>query len=149
MLPCERVNLDINVDTWQEAVRECGKLLLKTDAITPEYIDAMIRTAEDFGPYYVIAKGIAMPHASPESGARKTALSLVRLSSPIEFGNPDNDPVRLVFGLAAVDHTNHIQALQVLAELIMNKEKMSQILTYQDARSVCEVISQFEMSHHE
>ena len=148
MLTCDRVNLDVQVENWQDAVRECGKLLLQSDAITPEYIEAMIRTAEELGPYFVIAEGIAMPHASPDSGAKKTALSLVRLSAPIEFGNPYNDPVRLVFGLAAVDHKKHIQALQVLAELIMDKEKISLLFSLKDAKSLCGVISQFEVSHH-
>jgi mannitol/fructose-specific phosphotransferase system IIA component (Ntr-type) len=148
MLPCERINLDVRVNSWQDAIRESGKLLLQTGAITPDYIDAMIHVTEELGPYIVIAKGIAMPHASPDSGAKETALSLVRLSTPVEFGNPDNDPVSLVFGLAAVDHNRHIQALQVLAELIMNKEKMALLFSLEDAKSVCEVISQFEVNHH-
>ncbi|HEY59474.1 MAG TPA: PTS sugar transporter subunit IIA [Anaerolineae bacterium] len=64
LLPCERIKLDVQVHSWREAIREAGKLLLLSEAITPDYIDAMIRTAEDLGPYIVIAKGIAMPHAS-------------------------------------------------------------------------------------
>lgn len=139
-LPRERIRLDVKVDTWQDAIREAGELLLQADVITPEYIDAMIRTAEELGPYIVIAKGIAMPHASPDSGVKKTALSLVRLSIPIEFGNPDNDPVQLVFGLAATDGKAHINAMRSFAELIMNKDKISQLFIAPDIDSVFEVL---------
>ena len=140
LLPRERIKLDVQVHSWQEAIREAGKLLLLSDAITPEYIDAMIRTAEELGPYIVIAKGIAMPHASPDSGVKKNALCLVRLSTPIEFGNPDNDPVQLVFGLAATDGKIHINAIRSLAELIMNKEKIAQLFTAPDIDSICGVL---------
>ena len=140
LLPRERIKLDVRVDTWQDAIREAGKLLLSSHSITPEYIDAMICTAEELGPYIVIAKGIAMPHASPESGAIKTALSLVRLSTPIEFGNPDNDPVQLVFGLVATDGKIHINAMRTLAELIMNKEKIAQLFTAPDIDSICNLL---------
>jgi len=140
LLPNERIKLDVHVQSWREAIREAGKLLLLSRAITPDYIDAMIRTAEELGPYIVIAKGIAMPHASPDSGVNKTALSLVRLSNPIDFGNPDNDPVHLVFGLAATDGKIHIKAMQSLAELIMNKEKIAQLFVAPDIDSICGVL---------
>ncbi|HEY59475.1 MAG TPA: PTS transporter subunit EIIA [Anaerolineae bacterium] len=73
-------------------------------------------------------------------GVIKTALSLVRLSTPIEFGNPDNDPVQLVFGLAATDGKVHINAMRSLAELIMNKDKISQLLIAPDIESVFDML---------
>lgn len=48
-----------------------GELLEKSGAIEPRYIDAMINTVKEIGPYIVIAPGIAMPHARPEAGAKK------------------------------------------------------------------------------
>ena len=137
----DRIKLDILVSTWQEAVREAGKILVETEATTPEYIEAMIKTAEELGPYIVIDEGIAMPHASPSSGVLKTALSLIRLKEPIYFGNPDNDPVTLVFGLAATEGNLHISLMQSLAQLIMDKEKISAIIKAPDVVSVLEIVA--------
>jgi len=127
VLPREQIKINVEVNTWQEAVREAGLLLQQAKAVKPEYIDAMIETAEELGPYIVVDKGIALPHASSDSGVLTTALSLVKLKTPIEFGNPDNDPVTLVFGLAAISGELHVKAMQSLAKLIMDKEKISKI----------------------
>ena len=148
LLPSERIGLDVKAGTWQEAVRESGKLLLESGAVTPEYIEAMVKVAEELGPYIAIAPGIALPHASTEAGAKQTALSLIKLAEPVNFGNPDNDPVRLVFGLAAVDHTTHIVALQALAELFLSKELMNQLFNAKSTMSVIDVFRQAEKILH-
>ena len=131
----------MKAETWQDAVREAGNLLLNAGAILPEYIESMIQTAEELGPYIVIDKNIAMPHASPESGVKRTALSLVRLANPINFGNPDNDPVYLVFGLAAINGKSHIHLMQSLAKLIMDKQKISRLLDAPDIDAIHEILS--------
>ncbi|MHB8807653.1 MAG: PTS sugar transporter subunit IIA [Anaerolineaceae bacterium] len=141
-LPAEQINLNVSVKDWQEAIREAGYLLLKAYAISPEYIDAMIQTAKELGPYIVIAKGIAMPHASCEAGVKRTALSLVKLAHPVEFGNPDNDPVELVIGLAAVDGKTHMNTMRMLAELIIDQERISRVFTAQTKEEILKIIAQ-------
>ena len=103
-----------------------------------------MKVAEELGPYIAIAPGIALPHASTEAGAKQTALSLIKLAEPINFGNPDNDPVRLVFGLAAIDHTAHVVALQALAELFLSKDLMTKLFEANTTDSVIEVFRQAE-----
>ena len=142
LLPPERIRLDVRVDDWQGAIRAAGKLLFETDAVRFEYIEAMIKVAQELGPYIAIAPGIALPHARTEAGAKQTALSLVKLVEPVAFGNPDNDPVRLVFGLAAVDNKAHITALQALAELFMSKELMEQLFQVESVDRVIELMQQ-------
>jgi mannitol/fructose-specific phosphotransferase system IIA component (Ntr-type) len=141
LLPPERIRLAVEVSSWQEAVRAAGQLLFESGAVTNDYIEAMIKVAEELGPYIAIAPGIALPHAASEAGARKTALSLVKLSVPINFGNPDNDPVRLVFGMSAIDKKVHIFALQTLAELFLSKDLMDQLFA---AETVDAVIGLFK-----
>jgi mannitol/fructose-specific phosphotransferase system IIA component (Ntr-type) len=148
LLPRERVCLNVEVSSWQEAVREAGKLLLDSEAVTGEYIEAMIKVAEELGPYIVIAPGIALPHAATEAGAKQTALSLVKLASPINFGNPDNDPVRLVFGLSAIDKKMHMLALQTLAELFLSKDLVDRLFKAETVDSVMEIFQQAEEILH-
>lgn len=144
LLPPERIELNVKVNNWQEAICKAGKLLFNSGAVTGGYIDAMIKLAEDLGPYIVIAPGIALPHAATEAGAKQTALSLIKLSDPIYFGNPDNDPVTLVFALSAIDNKVHILALQALAELFLSKDLVNQLFKAESVNSVIETFHQAE-----
>jgi mannitol/fructose-specific phosphotransferase system IIA component (Ntr-type) len=149
LLPSERIRLDVKANSWQEAIREAGRLLLASNAVTGEYIEAMIKVAEELGPYIVIAPGIALPHAAVEAGARQTALSLIKLADPINFGNPDNDPVRLVFALSAIDKKAHMVALQTLAKLFLSKDLVNQLMTADKISSIIETFRQAEEALNE
>ncbi|QJA07480.1 PTS transporter subunit EIIA [Romboutsia sp. CE17] len=117
-------NVDINVDakSWQEAIEKVGYLLLANNKIEKRYIDSMIDTVNNMGPYIVMAKGIAMPHSRPEHGAKETSLSIITLKEPVEFGNEDFDPVTMVIGLSSVDSKSHLELLSDLSNIIDDEE---------------------------
>ncbi len=139
LLTPELVEIDIQVSSWQEAILAAGKLLVDSGMAEERYPDAMIRVAREFGPYIVVAPGIALPHARPEDGAIKSSIAVVRLKDPVNFGNEDNDPVFLVAALVAIDHEQHIQGLAELANMLgdddcINMMKMAE--TKQELLSV-------------
>lgn len=113
-----KVKLKVECDNWREAVQSAGELLYEADCVTKEYIDEMIQSVIDLGPYVVITKHVAIPHARPEKGAKRIGISLVSLKNPVNFGNKENDPVKYVFGLSAVDAKTHMKALSELVELL-------------------------------
>ncbi len=106
---------------WREAIRLSGDGLVAGGATTDEYTGQMIAAVEEHGPYIVIAPGIALAHARPSDAVLHGGLSWVSLDAPVEFGHPKNDPVTLVIGLAAVDHTTHIDVLKAMAGVLSNK----------------------------
>lgn len=112
------VAVDVEVKTWQEAIEACGRLLYEDGAIEERFTAAMIRVAHEFGPYIVVAPGIALPHAFPEDGVIKPSMALVKLKTPVNFGNSQNDPVWLVVALAPIDAQQHIQGLADLAAVL-------------------------------
>ena len=112
------VELNVSVTDWEEAIRAVGRLLVADKAVEPRFVDAMIRVAKEFGPYIVLAPGFAMPHARPEDGCIRSSMALITLAKPVEFGNPQNDPVNVVVALAAVDNQGHIEGLSDLAEVM-------------------------------
>lgn len=118
----ETIATNVNAATWEEAVRKGGRLLLSEGYIEEEYIDAMINTVKELGPYIVIAPNIAMPHANAKNGVNKIGISLITLKEPINFGHAENDPVKIVICLAAIDHSSHIKALAELVNYLNNKE---------------------------
>ena len=112
------VKIHVPVKDWQDAIRAVGELMVKDGAVEPRFIDAMIRVANEFGPYIVLAPGFAMPHARPEDGCLRSSMALITLAKPINFGNPQNDPVKVVVALAATDNKSHIEGLSDLAEVM-------------------------------
>ena len=115
--------LDAQAADWREAVRASGELLVAADATETAYTEAMIRTVEEHGPYIVIAPGFALAHSRPDDSVHRTALSFVRLASPVAFGNAANDPVTLVMALAASDGSAHGSALAALAGVLADPER--------------------------
>ncbi len=143
LIPRQRLALGVEAADWREAVRIAGNLLLDSGTVTETYIDAMIQTAESLNQYIVIAPGIALPHARPEDGVLETALSLVKLKTPLNFGNPQHDPVKLVVALAAVNKKVHLRAMQTLAEIFLSQELTQQLM---EATSPEEVYAVFEQA---
>ena len=85
--------LQAEASTWQEAVKLGVDLLVKADVVEPRYYQAILDGVEQFGPYFVIAPGLAMPHGRPEEGVKKTGFALVTLKTPLVFNHEDNDPM--------------------------------------------------------
>jgi PTS system ascorbate-specific IIA component len=112
----------------EQAIRASGELLVSSGRVTSAYVEQMLAAVEEFGPYIVIAPGIALAHARPSEAVLETGLSLAVLDAPVDFGS-HNDPVRLVFGLAALDHDSHIGVLAALAERLSNEEFVNNLIT--------------------
>jgi PTS system ascorbate-specific IIA component len=120
----------------EHAIELAGDLLVASGRVTPDYTTAMVEVLDTHGPYFVIAPGIALAHAKPSESVLATGLSLVTLAEPIVFGNEANDPVKLVFGLCAVDHDSHIQMLGELSTLLSNNESVNILLNAVDTEQI-------------
>ncbi len=71
------------VQSWQEAIRLAANPLIRQHKIEQRYIDAMIQSIEQYGPYVVITPKVAIPHARPTDGVHALAVSLLRLQQPV------------------------------------------------------------------
>lgn len=101
------IRLQAEADSWQAAVKIGVDLLVAADVVEPRYYQAILDGVERFGPYFVIAPGLAMPHGRPEEGVKKNGFALVTLKTPMVFNHEDNDPVDILITLAAVDARSH------------------------------------------
>ncbi len=116
-LPVERISIGLQAENWSDAILKLGRLLYKTGATEERYGKAMVNTARQFGPYIVIAPGIAVAHALPSDGVLKPALAMATLKPAISFGHSDNDPVKLLIAIAAIDTSQHVEALKDIADV--------------------------------
>lgn len=133
------VAVDVEVKDWQDAIHAAGDLMFKDGAVEQRFGDAMIRVAKEFGPYIVVAPGIALPHARPEDGVIKATIAVLRLKTPVNFGNKDNDPVFLVVALAAIDHEQHIDGLRELASVLGDEENIKKIKTSKNSKDLLDI----------
>ena len=118
LLTPDRVVTGVQASNWEEAVRASGQVLLDTGAIEQSYIEGMINTTRELGAYIVIAPGLAIPHSRPEDGVLEPCMAVVKLATPVEFGNADNDPVKTLIAFGVVDSSQHVEALQQVAEIL-------------------------------
>lgn len=112
------IQLNLIVRDWEEAIRVAGAPLLKEGYITRQYIETIISNTLKDGPYMVIAKNIALPHARPMDGVEKLGISITSLKYPIKFGSKENDPVKYIFCLSAPANNKHLNAMAELVELL-------------------------------
>lgn len=138
------ITLNVEASNWEEAIRKSTVPLVETGKVLPSYIDGMIETTKETGPYIVITKHVALPHARPESGAKEIAISIATLKEPVVFGNSENDPVKYVFGLSALDNQTHLTAMAELASLLDQPAFYSLLDQAKTPEEIYDYIIQFE-----
>jgi len=115
LLTVDRIQCCKAPASWEDAVRLAAKPLLDCGAVLPGYVEEMIRSVQEHGPYIVLDEGFALPHARPEAGAVRPCMALLILDRPIDLLG---ESVQVLLALAAVDNTSHLDAMRELAELI-------------------------------
>lgn len=122
ILQKQNILLHQTAEDWEDAVRKSGEILVRQSAIEPAYIESAIRNVRELGPYIVITKGVAIPHAPTEDGVHRTAISLLTLDHGVNFGNNQNDPVKYIFMISTTSPTSHLKALADLVDILSIKE---------------------------
>ncbi|HAF62156.1 MAG TPA: PTS maltose transporter subunit IIBC [Anaerolineaceae bacterium] len=136
----DAIQAKLDLSTIDQTIQKAGELLVAAGAVEQRYIQGMKNTLKMVGPYFVIAPGIALLHARPEDGVIKSSLALVTLKRPIPFGHSTNDPVDLVFALAATDKNSHVEALAELAGYLSEEEFLQLLRGSGDTSSLKESI---------
>lgn len=138
------IKLKVPAKNWEDAIRQSASVLVENGKATEEYVDAMVSTAKESGPYIVITKHVALPHARPEAGTKEIAIGIATLENPVVFGHKDNDPVKYVFSLSAVDNNSHLRAMSELVELLEMDEFFMTLDNAKDAKEIIDFIKTHE-----
>lgn len=133
------IKLNIEADDWRDAIRKAAAPLQKEGKIEERYIDAIIQSAEEVGPYFVITPHVALPHARPEGGALEEAIGIATLKTPVEFGT-ENDPVKYLFCLSAKSNEGHLNALVDLVGLLEDDNFYKVLDKCQDPKEIIEYL---------
>ncbi|UOE44458.1 PTS sugar transporter subunit IIA [Agromyces larvae] len=139
-LPDEAVDISADAGDWRAAVRVAGRGLVRSGAARAEYTDRMIAVIEEFGAYVVIAPGLALAHARPGADVRRAGLSVATLATPVAFGHPHNDPVRVVIGLAVASADEHVTGVASLANVFNDPAAIGRLTAATSADEVRAVL---------
>jgi PTS system ascorbate-specific IIA component len=140
-LPTENIQIVDSVSDWKQAITLSAQPLLAKKAITEDYIHAIFNSHQALGPYYVLAPGLAMPHARPEQGAVKNGLSLLHIKQGVSFNAEENDPIYVVIMLCALSGDEHINMITALANIFSDEEQLSALLKASSMESIQGVIN--------
>lgn len=124
----DHIRVNETASDWEEAIRKAGAVLVDENSIAPAYVEKMIQSVKDLGPYIVIMPGFALAHAAPCEDVYRSDVALITLKEPISFGSP-NDPVSVVLCLGCTDSSSHLDMLSAIAETLMGDgciQKLSQ-----------------------
>ncbi|HBX05887.1 MAG TPA: PTS mannitol transporter subunit IIA [Leclercia adecarboxylata] len=140
-LPAENIQIVDSVSDWKQAIRLSAQPLLAKETMTEAYIDAIFNSHQELGPYYVLAPGLAMPHARPEQGAIKNGLSLLHIKQGVSFEAEENDPIYVVIMLCALSGNEHINMITALADIFSDDERLSALLKASSIEEIQGVIN--------
>jgi len=141
LLHRETIQITNEVANWQDAIRFAASPLLQQNKIEKRYIQAMIDSIEQHGPYVVLTPKVAIPHARPSDGVNELSMSLLVLQKPVYFGL--DKAVYVIIILAATDHSTHLQALVDLTQVLQEPSQIDNIIGCKRAECVMDKIKQY------
>ena len=127
MLVLDNIAIYDKAENWIDAITKAVTPLVEHGFVEARYIQSIIDNTRQYGPYYVLAPELALPHARPEQGVLKKQIGVTLLRHPVKFSE-DGYEVRLLITLAASDSQSHLEALQTLSEIMMDESRMAHIL---------------------
>ncbi|RDU24270.1 BglG family transcription antiterminator [Anaerosacchariphilus polymeriproducens] len=138
------IQLDVLCDSWKDAVSKSAKILLDNQYIEERYINEMIHSIEENGPYIVLTKGLAIPHAGIEAGTKKLGLSMIRLKEPVSFGHKTFKDIDFICCLSPIDGKKHLRAFMQLADIFSNRNKYQQLKEAKTSYEVHQLLKKYE-----
>ncbi|OLO36858.1 PTS sugar transporter [Priestia megaterium] len=137
------LQLTDSADDWKSAVRLAAKPLLNYEYIELSYVEAMIKSVEQLGPYIVIAPKVALPHARPEQGVNRVGMSMLRLKEPVYFSTEKQHGAQLIIVLAATDNETHLKALSQLSMMLSENDNIDKLIAMNTKQEMLALIEAY------
>ncbi|MXR13808.1 PTS sugar transporter subunit IIAB [Mycoplasma flocculare] len=140
--------LNQKASTWQEAIEISCKPLIAKKLISQTYIDAIITSTTENGPYYILAPFLAMPHAEAGKGVFQDCFSLVVFDKPFYFEG-DSRPVQILITLGATSSDIHTSiALPQIVAAFENTANIEKIIKAKNKEEIISLLEQVDFSKY-
>jgi PTS system mannitol-specific IIC component len=136
VLPREAIVLSGTARTRDDAITEAGELLVASGAVDPSYVDAMHEREKSVSTH--MGNLLAIPHGTNDakSSIRRTALSFVRYTDPVDW---NGHPVKFVVGIAGVGD-EHLALLGQIARVFVDPSRVDELEAAQSSAEVTRVL---------
>ena len=138
-LDLSHIQLNLEANNWEEAIRISSTPLLVHNIIEEQYIIEMIESVKTFGPYMVIDNGIALPHAKSENNVNEFGITINTFKKPISLGEHNN--IRIFIVLATKDKKSNISIITELMKLIEDEKFIDTLLNSNNKNEVFNYIN--------
>jgi PTS system ascorbate-specific IIA component len=138
LLAHKSIRIGLHADNWEDAVRLSVALLIESGAVSDRYVEAILKSTREIGPYYVLCPNIAMPHAKPDH-VLKDGFSLITRDKPVAF---PNGVEAVIFACMSVTGKNHTltPALEQFADSCGSENIVETLLRGKDEDAILTVI---------
>ncbi|WP_078543682.1 BglG family transcription antiterminator [Litchfieldia alkalitelluris] len=143
LLTEETIQFAQGLASWEEAIQLAAQPLRVKGVIEETYVEAIIENVKELGPYMIIGPEVAIPHARPEKGVNQVGMSFLKLEEPVYFLGEEKNAVKLLFCIAAVDHSTHLTALSQLTKLLSDKNNLETIKQSHSTEEVLQLIQEY------
>lgn len=141
LIAAKTVLLNQTINNWEEEILLAGELLEKSGYIKHQYSLDMVQMVKELGPYIVVMPHVAFAHARPKGNVSRSSIAVITTENGVLFGNEDNDPVNILFAIAARTDEEHLQAFKLLASYLSdnsNVEIIKKAKTFEDIKMIKE-----------
>ena len=121
-------------ESWEEAIKISGNLLVDNMYVKSEYVDEMINLVKKYGSYIVIDDGIALPHAGISHNVLKLGVGVLVVKKPVLF--PDKKSANIFISFASNENKSHLTILNDLFDLITKYDLKDELLKAKDKHEV-------------
>ena len=139
---------DMEAQDYQEVMKKLGGAFIENGYAHETYIDALIAREKEFPTGLdVNGIGVAIPHTDV-SHVKKPGVAIAVLKQPVDFIQMGSDDdivkVQLIFMLAVVDPSAHLERLQRILQVIQDTEVLEKLLKVKDQKQIIEIIKEKE-----
>ena len=144
IISIESIQLHQKAKDWEEAIRIASEPLIRKKSIEPLYVENMVKSVNELGPYIVIMPQFALAHAAPGMGVYLSDMSIAIFPDGVKF-HCENDPVKVVLCLACVDKVSHLDKLQKVATTLMDDLIIEKMCACQSEQELYEILNVSEV----
>jgi mannitol PTS system EIIA component len=120
-----------------DAIRQCGAVLVATGAVEPAYVEAMLERERSISTY--VGEGVAIPHATlaGKEAVRRDALAVLRFPDGVDW---NGEPVSVCVAIAARGD-GHVAMLAELAQILLDPERARALREATDPDEVLQLLA--------
>ncbi|MGB3681639.1 MAG: PTS sugar transporter subunit IIA [Rubrobacteraceae bacterium] len=134
----DNIELGVQLDSQDEAIRRAGELLVQNGYVEEKYIDSMFEREKSVSTF--MGNAVAIPHGTSDSKqwVEKSGLSILTVPEGVDYG--DGEIAMLIIGIAGKGN-EHLEILSNIAQVCSDEENVAKIV---QAESKDELLAFFD-----